>query len=98
MNHRLQYTFDHFQNQIKAWGISPSFAFLQEPDTNVVAERFIRTLKEQAIYGRTFHNLEEVRHAVAEFVEPYDRQWRVEKNGFRTPHEMRALHDLPETA
>lgn len=98
MDHGTQYLSDHFQNQIKAWGIAPSFAFLREPETNGVAERFIRTLKEQAIYGRIFQNLEQVRAAVAEFVDRYNRQWRVEKNGFRTPYEMRGLQSLPEAA
>ncbi len=98
MDHGTQYLSDHFQNQIKAWGIAPSFAFLREPETNGVAERFIRTLKEQAIYGRIFQNIEEVRQAVAEFVDRYNRQWRVEKNGFRSPYEMRGLQRLPEAA
>jgi len=98
MDHGTQYLSDHFQNQIKAWGIAPSFAFLREPETNGVAERFIRTLKEQAIYGRIFKNLEEMRDAVEDFVERYNQQWRVEKNGFRTPQEMRALNSLPEAA
>lgn len=35
-----------------------------EPQTNGVAERFNRTLKEQTIHGRLFGNLEEVRQAV----------------------------------
>ena len=30
---------------------------LEEPETNGVVERWNRTLKEQAIYGRVFHNL-----------------------------------------
>jgi len=98
MDHGTQYLSDHFQNQIKAWGIAPSFAFLREPETNGVAERFIRTLKEQAIYGRIFQNLDEVREAVAEFVERYNHLWRVEKNGLRSPREMRDLHSLPEAA
>jgi len=98
MDHGSQYTSDHFQNQIKAWGMAPSFAFLQEPETNGVAERFIRTLKEQAIYGRIFQNLEELRQAVAAFMARYNQQWRVEKNGFLTPHEMRTQHALPEAA
>lgn len=98
MDHGSQYTSDHFQKQIKAWGIASSFAFLQEPETNGVAERFFRTLKEQAIHGRTFSNLEEVRQATAGFIERYNRQWRVEKNGFRTPHEMRARYAVPAAA
>jgi putative transposase len=85
-----QYTSDHFQKQIRWWGIAPSFAFLSEPETNGVAERFIRTLREQVIAGRVFRNLEELRRAVMAFVERYNQQWRVEKNGYRTPHQMRA--------
>lgn len=98
MDHGSQYLSDHFQNQIKAWGIAPSLAFVSEPQTNGVAERFFRTLKEQAIYGRTFRTIEELRNAVIEFVARYNSHWRLEKNGGRTPHEMRALYALPEAA
>ncbi len=70
-------------------GASPSFAFVAEPQTNGVAERFIRTMKEQAIYGRVFKNIEEVRDAVVAFVETYNAQWRLEKLGFMTPREAR---------
>jgi transposase InsO family protein len=70
-------------------GIKPSFAFVSEPQTNGVVERFNRTLKEQAIYGRVFHNLDEVRRAVGKFVEDYNAAWRVEKNGFVSPIEAR---------
>ena len=90
MDHGTQYTSDHFVKQIQFWGITPSFAFVEEPETNGVAERFIRTLKEQAIYGRIFRNVEEVREAVAAFVERYNQEWRLEKLGFRTPLEARA--------
>jgi putative transposase len=57
MDHDTQYLSDHFQNQFKYCGISPSFAFIEQLQTNGVAERFIRTLKEQVIYGRIFNNL-----------------------------------------
>jgi putative transposase len=90
MDHGTQYLSDHFQNQLRFWGIAPSFAFVAEPETNGVAERFNRTLKEQAIYGRVFRNLEEVRAAVAAFVRRYNAQWLVEKLGFRSPLEARA--------
>jgi len=89
MDHGTQYTADHFLNQIRFWGITPSFAFVAEPETNGVAERFNRTLKEQAIYGRIFRNLEEVREAVDAFVERYNAHWRLEKLGFQTPLEAR---------
>ena len=44
MDHGSQYLSDHFTNQIKFWGIQPSYAFVAEPQTNGVAERFNRTL------------------------------------------------------
>jgi transposase InsO family protein len=89
MDHGTQYLSDHFLNQVKFWGIKPSFAFIAEPQTNGVAERFNRTLKEQAIYGRVFHTVEDVRQAVRNFVELYNSQWRVEKNAFKSPRELR---------
>ena len=55
---------DHFTNQIKFWGIQPSYAFVAEPQTNGVAERFNRTLKEQIIHGRIYRNIAELRDAV----------------------------------
>jgi putative transposase len=93
LDHGCQYMADHFQKQIRYWGIAPSFAFVAEPQTNGVAERFIRTMKEQAIYGRVFKNVEEVRAAVAAFVETYNNEWRLEKLGFMTPREAREQFD-----
>ena len=61
MDHGSQYLSDHFLKQIRYWGIHPSFGFVEEPETNGVAERWNRTLKEQAIHGRIFQNLAAVR-------------------------------------
>jgi putative transposase len=98
MDHGSQYLSDHFQKQIRYWGITPSFGFVEEPETNGVAERFNRTLKEQAIHGRVFRNLEDVREAVGRFVEDYNAHWRPEKLGFRTPVEARQNHVLGQVA
>jgi putative transposase len=89
MDHGTQYLSDHFLNQLRFWGVAPSFAFVAEPETNGVAERFIRTLKEQVIYGRLFRNLDEVRAAVAAFVRRYNAEWLVEKLGFQSPQQAR---------
>ena len=67
-DHGSQYLSDHFTNQIKFWGIQPSYAFVAEPQTNGVAERFNRTLKEQIIHGRIYRNIAELRDAVRDFV------------------------------
>lgn len=93
------YTSGHFTKQIKSWGFAPSYAYVSEPETNGVVERFFRTLKEQSIYGRAFKNLEEVRQAVAEFVELYNEQWLIEKNGYRSPLAAReAYYGVKEAA
>ena len=84
MDHGSQYLSDHFLKQIRYWGIHPSFGFVEEPETNGVAERWNRTLKEQAIHGRIFQNLAAVRAAVADFVERYNQTWRLEKLGYHT--------------
>jgi putative transposase len=89
MDHGSQYLSEHFVKQVKFWGIKPSFAFVEQPQTDGVAERFNRTLKEQAIYGSNFRNIEEVRRAVGKFVQDYNAEWRVEKNGFRSPRQAR---------
>lgn len=98
MDHGTQYLSDHFLNQIRYWGITPSFAFIEQPQTNGVAERFNRTLKEQAIYGRAFRNADEVRLAVADFVTRYNNYWRLEKLGYLTPAEARAALIQPVAA
>ena len=90
-----QYLSDHFLNQLRYWGIHPSFAFVEEPETNGVVERWNRTLKEQAVYGRVFRNLAEVRAAVAAFVERYNQCWRLEKLAYRTPSEAREQRGGP---
>ena len=57
--------------------------------TNGVAERFNRTLKEQIIHGRIYRNIAELRDAVRDFVELYNAQWIVEKNGYLSPAQAR---------
>ena len=79
-------------------GIHPSFGFVEEPETNGVVERWNRTLKEQAVYGRVFRNLAEVRTAVAEFAERYNQCWRLEKLAYRTPLEPREEYELRQAA
>jgi putative transposase len=98
MDHGSQYLSDHFQKQIRYWGITPSFGFVEEPETNGVAERFNRTLKEQAIHGRIFRTLEDVRAAVATFVEDYNAHWRPEKLKYKTPIEARQEYVLRHVA
>ena len=87
-----EYLSDHFLNQIRYWGMRPSYGFVEEPETNGVAERWNRTLQEQATHvnGGT-------RRSDA-FVERYNTTWRLEKLGFHTPIEAREAHELRRAA
>ena len=89
-DHGSNFMADHFQKRAGFWGISPSYASVGEPETNGVIERLFRTLKEQAIHGRDFRTIDEVRDAVRAFAALYNAEWLIEKNGFRSPIDARA--------
>jgi putative transposase len=89
-DHGSNFLADHFQKQIRFWGMSASYAFVAEPETNGVIERLFRTLKEQTVHGRIFQTIDEVRDAVRAFVARYNAEWLIEKNGHRSPIAMRA--------
>src|SRR5208283_171302 len=48
------------QDEIKCLGIEASPSFVRQPEGNGVAERFIRTLKENLLWVRTFKTIEEL--------------------------------------
>lgn len=88
-DHGSQYRSDHFIQQVKYWGITPSFGFVREPETNGVIERFNRTLKEQVIHGRLYKTIGELQAAIARFIETYNEHWLLEKLNYRSPREAR---------
>ena len=54
------------------------------------AERFVRTLKEQLLWLKTFETTEESRLALQEFKDRYNREWLIARNGYLTPEQVRA--------
>jgi len=89
-DHGSQYMSGVFQDELEFLSITPSPAFVREPEGNGVAERFIRTLKEQLLWVRTFETVEELRLALLEFKERYNREWLCERHGHQTPTAVRA--------
>lgn len=75
---------------MKWLGITLSPAYVGEPECNGVVERFIRTLKEQYLYLHRFQTLEEAHRVIAEFIVRYNREWLIERLGYRTPAQARA--------
>ena len=65
-----------FQQEVAFFGIESSPSFVREPEGNGVAERFIRTLKENVLWVRSFETIEELRLASLEFKPPSSGCWR----------------------
>ena len=95
-DHGSNFMVEHFQKQIRLWGIAPSFTFVAEPETNGVIERFFRTLKEQVVHGRTDQTIDGVRDAVRAFAARYNADWLIAKNGYLSPAAARPAWNQPD--
>ena len=88
-DHGSQYMSGDFQKELRFLGIESSPAFVRAPEGNGCAERFIRTLKENLLWVRTFNTVEELRRALLDFRETYNTTWLIERHGFRPPDAVR---------
>ena len=84
-----------FQKEIAWLGATSSPAFVRAPEGNGCAERFIRTLKENLLWVRTFRTVEELRLALIEFRRTYNESWLIERHGHRSPAQFR--RDMMDT-
>ena len=80
---------DDVQQEVAFFGIESSPSFVREPEGNGVAERVIRTLKENLLWVRSFETIEALRLAVLEFKRTYNEQWMLEKYDYRSPAQVR---------
>ncbi len=94
-DHGSAFMAEHFQNQLRFCGMAPSYAFVGEPETNGVIERFFRTLKEQIIHGRIYQTIDDVRAAVRTFIDRYNAAWLIEKNRLCSPNQAREAWHQP---
>jgi transposase InsO family protein len=91
-DHGPQYMSHHFQAEIAFLGIESSPSFVRAPEGNGVAERFIRTLKEQLLWVQSFDTVEELRQALLEFKERFNRHWLLQRHRYATPAQVRAAY------
>ena len=80
-----QYRARQFQAEIQWLGIRSTPAYVGEPECNGVAERFIRTLKEECIYLHDFETLKEARAVIGAFIKRYNNGWLLQRHGYMTP-------------
>jgi len=88
-DHGSQYMSDAFQRELAFLGIESSPAFVRAPEGNGCAERFIRTLKENLLWVRTFKTIEDLRQALLAFQQTYNATWLIERHGFISPDAYR---------
>jgi transposase InsO family protein len=80
---------DDFQAELTFLGIESSPAFVRAPEGNGCAERFIRTLKEQLLWVRTFETVEHLCLALHAWLEVYNERWLIARHGHRSPAQVR---------
>ena len=65
-DHGSQYVSHDVQDELAFLGIESSPALVRAPEGNGIAERFVRLLKENLLWVRTFSTVEELRQALLE--------------------------------
>jgi putative transposase len=88
-DHGSVYMSDDFQKEVKFLGMTPSPAFVRQPEGNGCIERFFRTLKEQLLWIRHFRDVEELRQALLAFKQRYNQEWLIQRLGYRSPAQAR---------
>jgi len=93
-----QYNAGVFTKELAYLGLGNSPGFVHEPETNGVIERFFRTLKEECLWVHDFENVEQARQIVGEWIETYNREWLIERHGYRSPREVRSMQEKAAAA
>lgn len=88
-DHGCAYMSDDFQRELSFLGMDSSPSFVREPEGNGCAERFVRTLKEQLLWVRTFATVAEVVEALGEFKRTYNERWLIGRHGHKPPSQVR---------
>jgi len=84
-----QYRAGAFAKELDFLGLGNSPAFVHEPETNGVIERFFRTLKEECLWIHDFRDAEHARDVVGRWIETYNEEWLIERHGYRSPRAVR---------
>ncbi len=97
-DHGRQYLSETVQTELRFLEMPSSPAFVRAPEGHGGAERFIRTLKAQLVWVRTFQTVEDLRLALHDWLRIDNEQWLVERHGFRSPAQVRRDFLSPSAA
>ena len=88
-DHGSQSMSHDFQREVAWIGATSSAAFVRAPEGNGCAERFIRTLKKNLPWVRTFATVEELHLALLKFRQTYNEHWLIERHAHRSPAQFK---------
>ena len=88
-DHGSQYTGGDCEDLCAYWHLEHTLAPVGRPTGNAVAERFMRTLKEELIWLRDWSSLAELRQALQAYRVVYNEQRPHQALGWETPRERR---------
>ena len=87
----MQYACAAYGERLQAHGLRPSMSRAGNPYDNAKAERFMRTLKEEEVNGKTYASLEDARQRIGAFLETIYNRGRLHSAlGYKPPVEFEA--------
>lgn len=89
-DHGPQYTSDHAHGIAEKWGVEQTFAPVGRPTGNALAERTIRTMKEECLWLRDWESLAEVEAALTAWKDHFNTVRPHQALDWETPAERRA--------
>ena len=89
-DHGPQYTGADCAALVAKWGLVHTFAPVGRPTGNAVAERVIRTMKEEVVWLRDWETADELLEALLAWQRRYNTQRPHQALGWKTPAEYRA--------
>jgi len=78
-----------YWDELKRLGIEPEYTPYSCPQANGIAERFMRTIKEECIWQHRFNTLQEAELVISEWIKFYNNQRRHSRLGYLTPVQYR---------
>lgn len=78
-----------YREELKRLGITPEFTPYRCPSANGIAERFMRTFKEECAWIHCFKTLSEAEETINRWIDDYNHQRRHSSLGYMTPVEYR---------
>ena len=94
----VQYACGDYGERLQAHGVRTSMSRAGNPYDNAKAERFMRTLKEEEVNGKTYASIDEARQDIGAFIENVYNRGRLHSAlGYKPPVEFEAELRQPQT-